>query len=707
MKEGLLKEKITWLKPLVLQLQQATSLDQKRTMILQSVPQHKISQEARLFLQDLTPDLSYAFLSLIALQQEKPLLQFIKKGSIGEEQLRSFLQELLLVESFYKEIGGIIGYHYKVLSLLLEKKKQKTDVHAYHKPDFCNISKNTSFVRRQVINGLKKLPCLCEFYVVGGAADRLHLCEEKTLKKLPASMMSFAGKTFLTTLIEDLQAKEYLYYKLFRRRLMTPICLMTSKENDNHARIQNQFEENDWFGRKKESIRFFIQPQVPTMTEEGEWCFSNPSLVLMKPGGHGVLWKLAKENGIFCWLRSQRRKKALVRQINNPVAGLDYGLLAFLGIGCTHNMRFGFASCPRLFKAAEGINVLIERSPQEFALTNIEYCDFSKYGICDKQENPESEYSQFPSNTNILFADLQAIEEAVQNNPFPGMLINAKPIRYPNLEQKIIKKKICRLESIMQNIADSFIEKNEMTKTFITYNDRKKTISTVKKVFHPEKTPHETPEKCFYDLLINQSELLNILKITHPTLPSFEQFIQEGPGWVFLYHPALGPLYSIIAQKMQKGILALGAELRLQIAEADIRNISLTGSLMVEAKDVMGHRGKNRQVSYSHQGGKCTLHHVVIKNQGALLSTENYWKGEYPYQEKCHILIEGNGEFYASHVTFSGECSFYVPKGYRMEIRGDKRGSPQIKMIKIQKPTWSWQYTERQDHSIFVKKVSY
>lgn len=43
---------------------------------------------------------------------------------------------------------------------------------------------------------------------------------------------------------------------------------------------------------------------------------------MMKPGGHGAIWKLMWDEGVFSWLgREQGRRAALVRQISNPMAG--------------------------------------------------------------------------------------------------------------------------------------------------------------------------------------------------------------------------------------------------------------------------------------------------------------------------------------------------------------------------------------------------
>ncbi|HAB99135.1 MAG TPA: hypothetical protein DCE71_04870, partial [Parachlamydiales bacterium] len=165
-----------------------------------------------------------------------------------------------------------------------------------------------------------------------------------------------------------------------------------------------------------------------------------------------------------------------------------------------------FVSCPRLLKTAEGVNVLVERKKGdkvERVLTNIEYCDFARYGIEDKPLEEGGRYSRFTCNTNILFARLQEIEKAVSLCPYPGLLINIKPATFVSSSGE--KKQIAmgRLESTMQNIADVFIEEHPVSsepkteKTFVMYNDRKKTISTTKKAYVPGGSLQETPEQGF------------------------------------------------------------------------------------------------------------------------------------------------------------------------------------------------------------------
>ena len=126
---------------------------------------------------------------------------------------------------------------------------------------------------------------MVEIYPLGGAADRLHLVDEKTKKELPAAKLCFMGKILFQRLIEDVQGREYLHYKLFGKQLITPLGIMSSNEKDNHYHILSICKEKDWFGRPRDSFYFFIQPLAPAISEKGNWCMKN-SLIRRFPPTH-------------------------------------------------------------------------------------------------------------------------------------------------------------------------------------------------------------------------------------------------------------------------------------------------------------------------------------------------------------------------------------------------------------------------------------
>jgi hypothetical protein len=599
---------------------------------------------------------------LIAIGQADRLFEGIDASNFRPEQLDQLLERLVAIDQFYREIGGIIGYQAKILELLEGRVENSDNAAHYHSPSFIDIAEETADVKEAIQWGIEELPKMAEIYPLGGAADRLHLVDEATGLELPAAKLPFAGKTLLEHLIRDLEAREHLYFQTFGKRIVTPIAIMTSHEKNNHAHVLEICEGLNWFGRPRDSIRFFTQPLVPTVNGKGEWCVVGPLKPLLKPGGHGAIWKMSRDMGIFAWLEKQGRKKALIRQINNPIAGLDYGLLAFTGIGCKKEMTFGFASCPRLLKAAEGVNVLIEREKQ-IVLTNIEYCDFTKFGIEDRPLKEGEPYSRFSSNTNILFADLKAISAAVDACPFPGLLINLKKASYTTELGEKREGLMARLESTMQNIADVFVEEKGTTlatrRTFVTYNRRHKTISTAKKAFVSGRPLQETPENCFFDLLMANRELLLECGFQLPPEQTLEEYMQKGPSSLFLYHPALGPLYSAIREKIRGGQLTLGSELFLEIHDFKAVNLQVQGSLQVIAERVMG-----------PNSGRCILENVTVENRGIDWERSHpFWKMELQRQESVKIILKGQGRFIAQNIRLVGNQTFVVEDGQEIHLK--------------------------------------
>ena len=624
------------------------------------------------------------YISRLPLNQELAIKQLIAIGqapqhgeSASIDDIEKLLTVLTKVDDFYREMGGIVGYHLKVLRLI-HAPKVRPDVQ-YHSPCFIDITQRTKEVQAAIEEGIETMPLFGEMYPLGGAADRLHLVDETTGRDLPAAKLEFANQTLLGWLLRDLEAREYLYFKRTGKVLTTPVAIMTSHEKDNWIHIQNILEANNWFGRPKESFYLFVQPLVPAVNQHGNWLWSAPWKLLLKPGGHGAIWKLAQDQGVFDWFHRFGTKYVLVRQINNPLAGLDYGLLAFTGIGVSQKKSFGFASCPRLCLSAEGMNVLIERKTNRgysYVLSNVEYTDFEKFGIADQPLADGEPYSRFTSNTNILFAELAAVQSAVQKCPFPGLIINLK--KNSNNEQ------VGRLESAMQNIADVFIERKQgrlaqcqtLKNTFITYNHRHKTISTVKKALVDKASYSETPENCFYDLMHAYRELLGeACRFDLPPQRTLKEMLASHPSFVFLFHPALGPIFQMISEKVQRGRMTDGSEFILEVADAQIENLAIDGSLQILSKHPLG---INR---FSSGLPRPVLRNVTVVNRGVdWAESHPFWRARYRRFESLEIILEGDSEFVAENVCFEGPQRFVVRDRERLVVRSDGKSIERIAM---------------------------
>lgn len=613
------------------------------------------------------------------------------------QKLQELTEQLLPVEKFYQFIGGIVGYQAQVLQLLHAKGVgEKRGI--YHQPKAIDITKCNPFVSKAILWGIKHLDQIVEMYPLGGAADRLSLRNEVTGRLLPAARLEFCGKSLIEHLIIDLQAREYLHYKLFNKQIHIPVAMMTSGEKDNDILVRALFKEKEYFGKPKKDFLIFAQPLVPVMNKKGEWCVLGPMQVLLKPGGHGAIWKLASDLGILYSFLKQGKKKAIIRQINNLVASTDYGLLAFAGFGLKQNYEFGFAACPRPQGIKEGVNLVIEKDAQ-FCLTNIEYCDLKRFRV--------DEGVQLLSNTNILFVDLKTLKELIVLNPIPGMLINAKKIKYIDSKENVCEEEILRLESTMQNIADALIEEgnaSELKRSFITFNHRKKTISAIKQEFAFGSSMQQTPERCYLDMLENARELLvHYCDVEVPALHDEVNFFIHGPSFIFLYHPALGPLYSIIAQKIKHGRLAMGSEMNLEIADLFMENFDVDGCLSIQTEAIMGHRNENGVIEFSKETGKCILKNVRIRNAGINREASHaFWKNEIIRRECCEIFIEEGGEFFAENVVFKGNLRIRVPSGVRV-CAVMHEGQVHFTQTVLKQASWHWHYSTNNKSQITLQ----
>lgn len=601
------------------------------------------------------------FLHFVSIGQAIRLFPEVNSNKIETKKLQNVLPMLRDVNNFYSLIGGILGYQITTIEVLLNEYSNPTD--ELLPPQGIDISKCSLEVCSYIIEGILQQEIFAEIYPIGGIGDRFKCSSGSNEQSVPTAMVPFLGRTLLEGLIRDLQAREYLHYLITGKQLVTPIILMTSEE-DNHFQIFNICKENKFFGRDSKTIFFLSQPLVPTFTKYGQWCLKDENTFLCKPGGHGAIWKLALDSGSLTWLQKMGRQKVLIRQINNPIAGCDYGILAFTGIGASMDSSFGFASCLRQIKTQEGVNV-IKYNPEQnkTVLSCVEYCDFKKYHMSDIAVDSNSIYSSFPSNTNIIFADITTLQQAVHQMPYPNFIVNFKEDLHFIPGKNLVNEEIARLESTMQHISEAPIIADSNT-TYLTLHDRKKTISAVKRYQQVSNDSLETIEGGFRDLLYN-----NLLLLQNHCKWSLGSNICENfdtfPG-LFLYHPALGPVYSIIVQKLKSGRLSSGAELQLEISDIIMDQVVIEGSLVIIAKNIMGH-WKNGTLHFSSKVGKCIFQNVQIKNQGIEYSINNaFWKNAICRKELCYVELEGNSLFVARDIVIEGNQHIFVPNGKKM-----------------------------------------
>ena len=228
--------------------------------------------------------------------------------------------------------------------------------------------------------------------------------------------------------------------------------------------------------------------------------------------------------------------------------------------------------------------------------------------------------------------------------------------------------------------------------------------SSAKKKLAPGTTRiHQTPDGSFYDLMLNGRELLGACGFSVPEVGSVPEYLESGPGFVFIFHPALGPLWEVVAQKLRGGRLAPRAELQLEVAEADVEGLALKGSLRVLAHAPLGHTTKRAQqggqpeprLEYSQRCGRVRLRNVRVANRGVDWGSPRniHWRHKLDRHESCLVTLHGYSEFEAWDVDLPGDLRFEVPDGQRMVVTAGAAGGLQTALEPLSAdPTWRWEY---------------
>jgi hypothetical protein len=149
----------------------------------------------------------------------------------------------------------------------------------------------------------------------------------------------------------------------------------------------------------------------------------------------------------------------------------------------------------------------------------------------------------------------------------------------------------------------------------------------------------------------------------------------------------------VIAQKIRGGALLQGSELILEVAEARLLDVTVDGSLLVHADNVMGHQdaspaysssnGSNgssggysswranpvngngssngssssSQLVYSCHNGRVHMMNVAVQNVGIDWHHPGnvYWQHKVQRHEACSIILRGRSEFEAYDCKIRGD----------------------------------------------------
>jgi UDP-N-acetylglucosamine/UDP-N-acetylgalactosamine diphosphorylase len=96
-----------------------------------------------------------------------------------------------------------------------------------------------------------------------------------------------------------------------------PLLIMTSREN--HRDTIDFFESHDYFGLKKDTVRFFMQGMIPSITPEGNLILKDEANLFTNPDGHGGSLKALHDSGLLRDLMKKGFTELFYCQVDNPL----------------------------------------------------------------------------------------------------------------------------------------------------------------------------------------------------------------------------------------------------------------------------------------------------------------------------------------------------------------------------------------------------
>lgn len=154
--------------------------------------------------------------------------------------------------------------------------------------------------------------------VAGGQGTRLGFAGPKG--KFPISPVE--KKSLFQLFSESLKAVSLRY------RAGIPLLIMTSRENQKET--EDFFRGHEYFGLPRDSVFFFSQQMLPTLTPEGGLILQDATHLLANPDGHGGSLKALYQSGLLKALVDKGYSELFYCQVDNPLVKMADPL--FIGV---------------------------------------------------------------------------------------------------------------------------------------------------------------------------------------------------------------------------------------------------------------------------------------------------------------------------------------------------------------------------------------
>ena len=170
----------------------------EKILLLEKIPEvwqfFSKPSSLRTFLLGLSEECEYVVKMTFAIGQGESIFDVPETIFDPTSHYRQLLDDLLDINRFYSDIGGIIGYQRLILSHLV-KREEEGENFLFSPPQGIDLSdEEDPKLRHAILEGIRRQEEMAELYPIGGAADRLQLKDDKTGKGLPAACLIFQGR---------------------------------------------------------------------------------------------------------------------------------------------------------------------------------------------------------------------------------------------------------------------------------------------------------------------------------------------------------------------------------------------------------------------------------------------------------------------------------------------------------------------------------
>ena len=495
------------------------------------------------------------------------------------------------------------------------------------------------YARQAAAWGLEELPRMAEVYPLGGAGDRLGLQDEVT-RRIPAcaspSQRAYAHRGAAS---RSHHARESLCHKVHGTQHVTPVAVMTSAAKGRlHGAVSKLMEDNAVVRvhAEKEAFRLFSRPPwSPTVATRGgdAWCAETRRgrlAVALKPGGHGTNLETRlhdREASLPGSPPTDRRGlPPFARSHATPWRARDTTILALSAARRPRRTgTMGFASAASDTSARPGVSV----NPRSvgtgsgtcsYGISNVErYTVLAQHGISDDPAAPGSTESRYRSRhqrprTSVWRRSATRCSPP-QREAFPGMLVeDLSPLRLASrttAPRAVAWRLPCRTSRtssprVSEGSAWTRSEWETSQRSCCTPFAVASRLRRRRSTIRPRRTSRRPPAVLSW-ISSRTPRICSIgagVKHPPPGAP-WSSTSPRVPGSSSAPTRRSGPLWDVTEQKIRGGALADRAEVRLEVAEMQWENVSVSARCWWRRKAPLGADAGSALKFDDHACGRC------------------------------------------------------------------------------------------------------